>query len=505
MAFFGSKKKTEKVIKADAAAKEKATALPGDALRSEVFSDAGNPSAELKEDDFDYTFDDDLDYDYPDPDERADIKKGMTGEEAKEDIPANKDKKKDNKKAKDKLTKEDKKKLKEEKKEEKKQKKEDPKDTEEGADAADTEENEEEKSGFLPIILCVLIAVFGMGFAGYQIYSIQSEYSAAEQEYENLTKYTRVIDAAEIEEMSVEEPPQKKKKKEELARNFTRSSFPNIEVDFDGLSEENPDIVAWLYMGSVDINYPVVRGEDNEYYLHHTFEDMENGSGCVFMDSEVNPDLTSWNTFFYGHNMKNGTMFGSLKRLLREDGLYESDPYVYVFMREGIYRYKIFSYYLDKPDSKMYYTCKTFKEYRQYVRTALEMSQHECNVPATENDNMITLVTCSGSGAGKKREFVHATFIDRYLYEDPVDEDEETEDASSVKDNKENKAETEDKDKKDENDTADTSSDSYNDTGENGATDADAGANRENPAADANEGAVRDNPNEGANRPNPSQ
>ncbi|MCR5789362.1 MAG: hypothetical protein K6G83_05670 [Lachnospiraceae bacterium] len=65
----------------------------------------------------------------------------------------------------------------------------------------------------------------------------------------------------------------------------------------------------------------------------------------------------------------------------------------------------------------MYWTCNTFKEYRQYVRHALENSQHECNVPVTEYDNIATLVTCSGSGAGKQREFVHGVFMDRYLYE----------------------------------------------------------------------------------------
>ncbi|MCR4922919.1 MAG: class B sortase [Lachnospiraceae bacterium] len=283
--------------------------------------------------------------------------------------------------------------------------------------ASDTEtkdEEEEEKRSILPIILCVFIAIFGLGLGGYKIYSIQHEYAVAENEYKELSQYTEELKEPEA---MVEEPvEEKKEEEEELKRNYNRWDYPSMGVNFEGLAEINPQIVAWLYVGAVDMSYPVVQGEDNEYYLNHTFEDVLNGAGCVFMDSEVNPDLSSYNTFFFGHNMKNGTMFGSLKRFLREEGLYETDPYIFVFNRDGIYRYKIFSIYLDKPNTPMYWICNSFKEYRQYVRKAKENSDIEINVEATENNNMITLVTCSGTGAGKKREFVHATFVDRYLY-----------------------------------------------------------------------------------------
>ena len=127
--------------------------------------------------------------------------------------------------------------------------------------------------------------------------------------------------------------------------------------------------------------------------------------------------LKSWNTFFYGHNMKNGTMFGHLKNYINNKAVYDNNPYIYVFRPEGIYRYEIFSFYLDQTDSKMYYNVQNFKEYRAYLREATRKSVRECTAQANRDLNTVTLVTCSGSGSNKQRFFVHGVFKDVYLYE----------------------------------------------------------------------------------------
>ena len=274
--------------------------------------------------------------------------------------------------------------------------------------------------------IALAVAIIGIFVSSFMLMKTLKEYKVATDEYAALDQYTTkasdskpvVENASTLQEGLLEPVEITEEVKEEVPRNYNRSDFPDIDVDFDGLKEINDDVVAWLYVSPLEISYPVVKGEDNEYYLHHTMEGVENSSGCIFMDWEVNTDLTSWNTFFYGHNMKNGSMFGSLKKLIREDGLAQNDPYVYVFEPEGIYRYKMYSIYLDSPDSEMYWTCDNFKEWRQYVRKSKEKSTVELEGEATENDTIATLVTCSGSGAGKKREFVHCVLIDRYIYED---------------------------------------------------------------------------------------
>ena len=256
------------------------------------------------------------------------------------------------------------------------------------------------------------------------------DYKQAENEYASLQQFAsdtvekaetadtveKVEESKDTEDDADAEAEEKAKKKE-LARNYNREDFPDIDVDFPALRQKNQDTVGWLYVGSCGISYPIVQGEDNDYYMHITFEGNRNASGAIIMDYRDDKYLKDWNTFIYGHNMKNGSMFGSLKKLLKDETLVEQDPYIYVFLPGYIYRYKIFSYYKDKPDSKMYWTADNLQEYRQYIRDALSLSVKDMGVETSEENNMITLVTCSGSGEGKMRFFVHGEFIDRYRIE----------------------------------------------------------------------------------------
>lgn len=282
------------------------------------------------------------------------------------------------------------------------------------------------KSEKIIILIASIVAVVAFVMVIKKAY----DYKQAEKEYSALQQYASDdVDTTEtadqVEEGQEEEKQSEsdadssatKKEKKELARNYNREEFPDIEVDFPALRKINQDTVGWLYVGSCGISYPILQGEDNDYYMHRTFEGNQNSSGSILMDFRDDKYLKDWNTFIYGHNMKNGSMFGSLKKLLKDDTLYDQDPYIYVFLPGYIYRYKIFSYYKDTPDSKMYWTADTLQEYRQYIRDALALSVRECNVETSEENNMITLVTCSGSGEGKMRFFVHGEFIDRYRIE----------------------------------------------------------------------------------------
>ena len=264
----------------------------------------------------------------------------------------------------------------------------------------------------------IVIASLAALTAAFMIFKTARDYKAASDEYDSLRQYASeevsTTDTAEkvsdIKPIELEEAEERK----ELKSNENREDFPEMEVDFKALREKNPDTVGWLYVGSCGISYPIVQGEDNDYYMNHTFEGTVNSSGAIIMDYRDDKYLKDWNTFIYGHNMKNGSMFGSLKKLLKDETLYDSDPYIYVNLPGYIYRYKIFSYYKDKPDSKMYWTADTLQEYRQYIRDALSLSVRDLGVETSEENNMVTLVTCSGSGAGKMRFFVHGEFIDRY-------------------------------------------------------------------------------------------
>ena len=270
-------------------------------------------------------------------------------------------------------------------------------------------------------IVIIVIASIAIIVSGIMLLRTTLEYRAAEEEYAGLGQYAVTGAGEDFEKAQAEafeeEDEEEEEEEKPLTRNYNRADFPDIAIDHDSLKKINSSYVCWLYAPGADINHPVVQAADNEFYLHHTFERKKNSAGCVFMDYEVDPTLKSWNTFFYGHNMKNGTMFGHLKNYINNKAVYDNNPYIYVFRPEGIYRYEIFSFYLDQTDSKMYYNVKNFKEYRAYLREATRKSVRECAAEANRDLNIVTLVTCSGSGSNKQRFFVHGVFKDVYLYE----------------------------------------------------------------------------------------
>ena len=115
------------------------------------------------------------------------------------------------------------------------------------------------------------------------------------------------------------------------------------EESFTELSDINPDFVGWIDIPGTDVNYPVVRGPDNSYYLRRTFRGQENPAGSVFMDYRNRPDFTTPVTTLYGHNMRDGSMFSSLMRFTNETFRNENREIRIVTRAGEILYYEIFA------------------------------------------------------------------------------------------------------------------------------------------------------------------
>ena len=168
-------------------------------------------------------------------------------------------------------------------------------------------------------------------------------------------------------------------------------------VDFMALQGINDDIVGWLKVGALDISYPVTQASDNDYYLHLTFELVQNAAGCIFVDYQNRPDFQDDNTIIYGHNMKDGSMFGTLKNFV-QDGVYESDPYFWIYTPERIYKYEIFNCSTVGAVSNTYtLEFGSRKEFQNYLDKALMQSQVDSSkVKVNSSDKIVTLSTCTG-------------------------------------------------------------------------------------------------------------
>ena len=160
----------------------------------------------------------------------------------------------------------------------------------------------------LALSLCAVAA------AGYQLRNIQRAYRQGDRAYEQLAGLARPAapgDAAEI-----------------------------PEIDFAALQAVNPDTAAWLYCPGTPIDYPVMRARDYDYYLRRLPDGAYNANGTLFIDYNNAPDFSGGLTVIYGHHMKTGKMFGSLKGY-KQQAYFEAHPYLYLYTPGGKYRIEL--------------------------------------------------------------------------------------------------------------------------------------------------------------------
>ena len=245
------------------------------------------------------------------------------------------------------------------------------------------EQKKKKKSDvLLTIALIVAIAVFC--YAAFNLYHIYTDYKKGTDEYN------------QIEEMAVTE---RDADSAEVAGPNAQLK-PPIEVDFDKLKSVNEDVVGWIYVDALpDISYPIVKGKDNQTYLHQTYEKNYNFAGTIFVDYENSGDFSDCNTLVYGHNMKNGSMFGHLKKFREDDRLYKQDKYFWILTPERNYRYEIISAYTTGVNSDTYTLFKgPGEEFEKYLETIKGYSEIQTDdTDLTIKDKIVTLSTCTGN------------------------------------------------------------------------------------------------------------
>lgn len=167
-------------------------------------------------------------------------------------------------------------------------------------------------------------------------------------------------------------------------------------INLAALQEENPDVLGWIMIPGTAVDYPIVQGEDNEFYLNHTWDGEQSGLGSIFLESKNSPELDDYNSIIYGHNIRDGSMFSVLK--LYDEGDYlEEHPYVYILSGTGAWRYEVFAAYRAPVRSKSYLVGFTGQDSRdEFLDYALEKSVVESGVQPGEKDRILTLSTCTG-------------------------------------------------------------------------------------------------------------
>lgn len=181
-------------------------------------------------------------------------------------------------------------------------------------------------------------------------------------------------------------------------------------VDFDNLKEINNQIVGYLKVNGTNIEYAVVKAQDNNYYLRRNLDKEYNVGGSIFADYKNKFDGTDKNIVIYGHNMIDGSMFGSLKSILEEQWYNNEENYMIDLITEKEeQKYQVFSVY--KIENEDYYIKTEFNnnEFKKFIDTLKDRSIKKFGVEVIEEDRILTLSTCADNN--KYRVVLHAKKI----------------------------------------------------------------------------------------------
>ena len=211
------------------------------------------------------------------------------------------------------------------------------------------------------IMVCLAIIVV---LSGYKVFTIIKEYRANQAKYDN------------------------------IANTAAPGGFTG-DIDFEALRAINPDIVGWLYYENSPVNYPIVKGEDNDKYLHTVFDGSWGDCGTLFVDCVTDSPFKQFNTIVYGHHMRDGSMFNCLKRLKDPDYCKEH-PQFELVTPEGKYHLIIWAF-VNPPSDSDIYTTNIYDEEAQasYLEYSKGLADYITSIDVAPGDRLVMLSTCA--------------------------------------------------------------------------------------------------------------
>lgn len=211
-------------------------------------------------------------------------------------------------------------------------------------------------------------------YAGSRLWTVFSEYEKADKIYEDIKK--EVLTKDRTPDPGDARPGEKEKNKRQADK-----------IDFEQLIAINPEVIAWISIPEVDIDYPVTQTDNNEYYLHHAYNKEKSFAGSVFADYHNSSEFSDQNMILYGHNMRNKSMFGSLKDISENNE-------VIIYTPKSVLEYQVLKKQIIDVAQKEYYQI-SFNEtnYFSFLKDAFSNTK----IIPMENERVLTLSTCSAT------------------------------------------------------------------------------------------------------------
>ena len=237
------------------------------------------------------------------------------------------------------------------------------------------------------ILIGILLIVFLI--SGIMVARILNNYDAGRNIYENAEELSGLSEGIKV------------YSQEELLLNIAEEELKNI--DLNALQEVNEDVMGWILIPGTSVSYPLMDGDDNLFYLEHTWDKNSNSVGSIFLEENCSSDLDDFNTIIYGHNMKDKSMFGSLK-LYKDEEFWKSAPYVYIVTEDGVLRYDVFATFEASVEGHVFWLdIKEDATKHKFIDASMDNSEIYTGVTPSVSDRILTLSTCTGSGYENRR------------------------------------------------------------------------------------------------------
>ncbi len=289
-------------------------------------------------------------------------------------------------------------------------------------------EKSRQRSQFVSLLTrCVVIAVC-IGVLGYSAYMIGDKIldnrrsaSAYEELRVNESDYITIARSKDLQEPNAmltvlqmldadgvyEDYKPSQSTSEDKAAHYAAfyANFMKVAASYD-------NVYAWIYMTDTNghVNYPIMKGDDNDFYLYHNYKGESSRSGSVFADCNLSDNYYSnYNMVLYGHNMKDGSMFHYVKKWCNDAKIKTlvQTTQIEIYTREGVYIYDILSYYIDDSNKFATISFSSGESYLEFLQTIAKKSNIRTNREYTSDSKICTLITCTNGSDGDSRYVVH--------------------------------------------------------------------------------------------------
>ena len=217
------------------------------------------------------------------------------------------------------------------------------------------------------LLFFLIIAILISGFNAYMIIRGASEYNTGTDSYK------------QIHDMAVR-----------------KDADPNDgRIDFELLKSVNPDVIGWLSLENTVIDYPVVKGNDNEYYLHHLYTGEWNSLGSLFVDYRNRDLFQDQISVIYGHSMLNGSMFFLLERYERQSFYEEHKQFIFETPDQVYILEPIAGRTVDAKIPFLQFNFGSDEEYKEYIEEFMKTSTFVSEAAFDHSDKTVMMIKCS--------------------------------------------------------------------------------------------------------------